>query len=182
MKRTLLIVLAVLLLSCLASAQFEKEKNYIGPSLGFYFYGSTPIFGANYEYALSSINLGSGTVGIGGVFRFWSWSTDEGNFLGESWGWTYTDIMFGVQGLYHFKLENDKLDPFAGLILAYDAASVKYKGPSGYNYASPTWGGITLGATGGARYWFGQNWAGVIRVGFGSSSYSALDLGVDFKF
>ena len=181
MKKSLLIVLAIFLVSSLSSAQFTKETSCLGPSIGFYFYGSTPILGANYEYALSSIDLGTGIVGIGGMFRYWSWSTDEGSYGGETWGWTYTDIMFGVQGLYHFKMENDKLDPFAGLTLAYDAASVKYKGPSGYNWPSPTWGGITLGFAAGGRYWFSPNIAGVIRFGAGSSSYSALDLGVDFK-
>jgi len=182
MKQLLFIVLAVFLVSSFCSAQFVKENGYLGPSIGFYFYGSSPIFGANYEYALSSVNIGTGTVGIGGLFRYWSWSIDEGTYGGETWGWTYTDIMFGVQAFYHFKMENnDKLDPFAGLTLAYDAASVKYKGPSTYSYVSPSWGGITLGASGGARYWFSPNLAGVIRVGFGSSSYSALDLGVDFK-
>ena len=176
MKKSLLIVLAVLLVSSLSSAQFTKESSYLGPSVGLYFYSSVPIIGVNYEYALSGVDLGSGTVGIGGLFRYYSWS--------DSWfdgTWKYTNILIGVQGLYHFKMENEKLDPFAGITLAYDASSVSWSGPSyGYN-PSPSWGGLTLGFAAGGRYWFSPNLAGVVRFGAGSSSYSALDIGLDFK-
>jgi len=180
MKQLLFLLILSFLMFGSSSAQFEKQQHYLGPSLGFYFYGSTPIFGANYEYAMDT-DLGDGILGIGGLFRYWSWSTEEGYWFGESWGWKYTDIMIGAQANYHFKVGDGKIDPWAGLTLAYDVASVKYTGPAGYNYTSPSWGGLVLGANAGARYWFSKSMAVVARIGLGSSSYSALDIGVDFR-
>lgn len=180
MKNILIIFLLCILLVAQSNSQLAKQTSYLGPSIGFYFYGSTPIFGLNYEYTLQD-GFGDGILGIGGLFRYWSWSTDEGVWFGEKWGWTYTDIMFGVQANYHFKLTNSKIDPWLGLSLAYDAASVKYKGPAGFNYTSPTWGGMFFGANAGIRYWFTPKLAGALRFGLGSMSYSAFDIGVDFR-
>lgn len=180
MKHFIIPSLLSLLFFSSTIAQFEKQTSYLGPSIGLYFYGSTPIFGANYEYALDT-ELGDGLIGVGGLFRYWSWSTNEGSFLGEKWGWSYTDIMIGGQVNYHFKVGDGKLDPWGGLTLAYDVASVKYTGPAGYNYTSPSWGGLFLGANGGARYWFSKNMAVVGRIGFGTMSYSAFDIGIDFR-
>lgn len=78
-------------------------------------------------------------------------------------------------------MENDTFDPWAGLTLAYDAGSVSWDGPN-YNYASPTYGGLFLGAQVGGRYFFTPTLAGVVRLGFGSLSYGAFDIGVDWKF
>ncbi len=127
-------------------------------------------------------DMGSGILGIGGLFRYWSWSKNIGSYFGEDWGWKYTDIMIGGQVNYHFQFENNKLDPWVGLVLAYDIGSVKYHGPHGYQYTSPTWGGLFLGGNGGIRYWFSENLAGSARIGLGSMSYSAFEIGVDFKF
>lgn len=180
MNKLLGVFILIATLCNAADAQFVKNENYLGPSLGFYFHGSTPIFGANFEHAMDT-DLGDGILGIGGIFRYWSWSTDEGYWGDESWGWTYTDIMIGVQGNYHFKVGDEKIDPWAGLTLAYDAASVKYKGPAGFNYSSPTSGGLFLGANAGARYWFSKSMSVVARIGLGTLSYSALDIGIDFR-
>ena len=181
MQKIMFIVFTLLICVSFASSQFVKEKNYLGPSIGLYFFGSTPIFGANYEYAMTT-DMGSGILGIGGLVRYRSWSQNSGTYLGETWGWSYTDILVGGQGNYHFHVGEGKFDPWVGLTLAYDIGSVKYTGPAGYNYASPTWGGLFLGGNGGARYWFSDKLAGAVRIGLGSLSYSALDIGVDFKF
>jgi hypothetical protein len=181
MKKYMLLVVALLLLSALSTAQFTKEKNYIGPSIGLYFHGSTLIWGANYEYSLPT-NVGPGILGIGGLIRYWSWSADGGYYAGQSWGWDYSDFMIGAQANYHFKVGDDKFDPFAGLTLAYDIGSVSYTGPSDYHYVEPSWGGLFLGIDGGCRYWFNSSWAGTVRLGFGSSSFSVIDIGADYRF
>lgn len=178
MKNILLLVaIGLVITTNFAMAQFEKEKSYIGPSIGFYFHGTTPIFGANYEYAMKT-NVGDGILGIGGLLRYWSWSED----IGSNWGWDYSDFMIGGQANYHFKVGDGKIDPWAGLTLAYDVGSVKYKGPSGHHWSEPTWGGFFVGLDGGARYWFSNTVAGTVRLNLGSLSYSAIDFGVDFKF
>lgn len=169
------ISLITILISTTGYSQYDLGKSYLGPTIGLSFLGSTFQFGANYEYSLELENFGN--VGIGGVFRYWSYS--ETYYSGE---WSYTDILIGVQGNYHFKLSNDKLDPWAGLVLAYDGGSVKWKGASGYNYATPTYGGFFLGGQAGMRYWISPTVALVGRIGFGTLSYGALEVGADFKF
>jgi hypothetical protein len=175
MKKILCAALFVFLFTGISNAQFTPMNNYLGPSIGFSFLGSTPQFGANYEYGMDIKDFG--TVGIGGIFRYWSYG--ETFFEGK---WSYTDVLIGVQGNYHFKLQTDKFDPWIGLTLAYDGGSVSWDGPSGYNYSTPTYGGFFIGANAGARYWVSPTIAVSARLGLGSLSYGGLDLGVDFKF
>jgi hypothetical protein len=165
----------VALLSGSANAQYEVGKNYVGPSIGLSFLGSTAQLGLNYEYAFTIQNFG--TVGAGGIFRYWSYKE---SFIGGSW--SYTDILIGGQFNYHFKMENKKFDPWVGAVLAYDAGSVNLKSPNNVFYAEPSHGGFWLGFHGGTRYWITPTIALMGRVGFGTLSYGALELGVDFKF
>lgn len=165
-----IIILFLLLIPQTAKAQFTAGKSYLGPSIGYAFLGSTPDFGASYEYGLKLQNFG--TVGIGGIFRYWGYSTID---------WKYTDILIGAQGNYHFVTKGSKFDPYIGLVLAYDAGSVSYSGPFG-NYLSPTYGGLWLAAQGGARYWVSPTIAISGRIGLGTLGYSGVDFGVDFKF
>ena len=170
-------LILVLLLLCIGSsnAQFTPQHNYLGPSIGLSFLGSAPQFGVNYEYGMDIENFGR--VGIGGIFRYWSYSEDY--YDGK---WSYTDVLIGAQGNYHFILENRLVDPWVGITLAYDAGSVSWDGPGGFNYLIPTSGGFFLGIDAGARYWVSPTVAISGRIGYGSLSYGALDLGVDFKF
>ncbi len=175
MKKLLSILVLLLFAYGNSNAQFTPMHHYLGPSIGLSFLGSTPQFGVNYEYGMDLENFGR--VGIGGIFRYWSYSEDY--YYGK---WSYTDVLIGAQGNYHFKLDNDKFDPWVGLTLAYDAGSVSWDGPSGYNYSSPTYGGLFIGADAGARYWVSPTIGISARLGYGSLSYGALELGVDFKF
>ncbi len=179
MKRNVLLffvstVIAIMFTTTTANAQYVANRNYLGPSVGFAFLGSTPDFGVSYEYGLNMQNFG--LVGIGGLFRYWGYS--EGYFDGS---WKYTNILIGAQGNYHFVITGSKFDPYVGVVLAYDAGSVSWSGPYG-NYASPTYGGLWLAAQGGARYWVSPNIAISGRIGLGTLGYSGLDFGVDFKF
>lgn len=165
------LIFALFLLSTTSNAQFEVDKHHLGPSLGFYFHGSSVIFGANYEYGMQLKDIGK--IGVGGIVRYYSY--DAG------W-WTYSDILIGAQGNYHFNLDNKKLDPWLGLLIAFDIGSVDYDGPNSSWYSEPSYGGFWVGLHGGMRYWIDNDWAIVGRFGFGSYSYSAFDVGVDFKF
>lgn len=165
-----ILFLLVFLLPNTASAQFTAEHHYVGPSIGLSFLGSAVQFGANYEYGLELQNVG--TVGIGGLVRYWSYS--------EAYG-KYTNFLIGAQGNYHFKIpDNDKLDPYVGIVLADDINSWSWndKAIAGYSYSA---GFFWIGLQGGLRYWLSPNLAITGRVGFGSSSYGDLDVGVDFK-
>jgi hypothetical protein len=157
------------------NAQYVDRGNYIGPCIGFSFLGSVPQFGANYEYGLNVPNFG--LLGIGGVFRYWGYS--DSYFGGK---WSYTNILIGAQGNYHFIIPgNSKLDPYAGLVLAYDGGSVSWSGPN-YNYSSPSYGGFWIALQGGLRYWVSPTIAITGRLAFGSLSYGGLEVGADFKF
>jgi hypothetical protein len=184
MKRALLVTAMALLLTMpyVASSQtyFEAGKSYVGPSIGLSFLGSAPQFGANYEYGMK---MEFGTIGIGGIFRYWGYSEDwfDGKFK-------YTNILIGAQGNYHFKMEaGSKLDPWGGVILGYDNSSASWtwsNGYGGYGYFEPSAssGGLVLNVHGGARYWVSPTMAICASIGYGSLSYGALDVGVDFKF
>ncbi len=171
-KSTILAVgiIVIFLLPTSARAQYTAGKNYLGPSIGFAFLGSTPDFGISYERGLNLQNFG--LIGIGGIFRYWGYSEVD---------WKYTNILIGAQGNYHFVIEGSKFDPYVGIVLAYDAGSVSYNGPFG-NYVSPSYGGMWIAAQGGARYWISPTIAISGRIGLGSLGYSGLDFGVDFKF
>ncbi len=114
-------VLVFLLLPTSAKAQFQEGGNYLGPSIGLSFLGSSPEFGLNYERGVNLKDIG--TVGFGGIFRYWHYSE---SFYGGEWG--YTNILIGAQGNYHFVLNDSKFDPWLGLILAYVSGSVSWSG------------------------------------------------------
>ncbi len=178
--RIILIVILLLFVTNTNMAQFEAGKHFAGPSIGLTFLGSTFQLGANYEYGMNVKEIGidaPGTLGIGGILRYWSYS--EGYYSGN---WSYTSIVIGVQGNYHFKSGDGKFDPWTGLILAYHAGSVSWDGPDRESWwAEPSYGGMWLGAHVGARYWISPTMALSGRLGFGTLSYGALDIGVDFK-
>lgn len=174
LARTIFVISFLLSSLCQVNAQYEIGKNYLGPSIGLSFLGSTAQLGLNYEYAFVIKDFG--TVGAGGIFRYWSYK--EGFFGGS---WSYTNILIGGQFNYHFKLDNKKFDPWAGAVLAYDAGSVDLKSSNNIIYAKPSHGGLWLGFQGGARYWITPTIALTGRIGFGTLSYGALELGVDWK-
>lgn len=158
-----------------ANAQFENQKNYLGPHIGLSGVGSALTFGLDYERGITNPgDFGPGIIGIGGLFDYYHYSEDYG--LYGSGGWTYIDI--GVSGMYHFVLDNKKLDPFLGLVLGYEVATWSWNGGylSGY---SPSAGGFTLGGSAGIRYFLNDNWALQARVGFG---FYIFAVGVDYKF
>ena len=173
-----------IILFCIPSlvhSQFSVNKHILGPTIGFSFLGSAVQFGVNHEYSMSLQELGideGGRIGIGGILRYWSYSE---NFVNVSWN--YTDILIGLQTNYHFYMADDKIDPWFGLILAYDFGSSEAKiKTAGFKVGDESHDGVWLGVNAGIRYWFVQNMAVNIRIGFGTLSYGAVDLGFDYKF
>lgn len=175
MIKKILMLIIFIAATTVSLAQFETGKNYAGPMIGLSFLGSTFQIGGGYEYGIEVENFGK--IGVGGIVRYWSYSENFG--LGE---WEYTDFLIGAQGNYHFVLNDKRFDPWAGLVLAYNAGSVDFTGPAGVFYPEPSHGGLWLGLHGGLRYWLQPNLALSSRIGFGNLGYGALDVGVDFKF
>lgn len=172
-KASVILILLVFVFSSeKASAQFELNKHYIGPSVGFSFLGSTFQIGLNYEYAVHQDNVG--IIGVGGIFRYWGYSEEfpDGKY-------SYSDVLIGGQASYHFLVEDKKYDPYAGIVLAYDAGTVDWEGEQPHN--TPVYGGFWIGIHGGLRYWINPVLAINGRVSFGTLSYGAIEVGVDFK-
>lgn len=180
MKKPMVLFLGLFFIASVSFAQFEVGKHHAGPSLSIGFGGWGLGFGADYEYGMSLKDIGvdaPGKLGVGGIFRYYNWSEGFG-----AYDWSYTDIIIGAQGNYHFKLDNEKIDPWIGLVLGFDIASADWDGPGtlGNQYETST-GGLFFNGNAGVRYWFSPNMAGRVTFGFGNL-VSSLIVGVDFKF
>ena len=175
MKKLLLV--ALLLSSALAFGQYTKEKSYLGPSIGFSFLGSTPQFGANYEYSIDK------NLAVGGVFRYLSYSEDVG-----SWGsWKYTYMFFGAQGNYHFDqlFKENKWDPFVGIVLGFNSYSSSWTANSGYSWYSSSAsgsGGFYLSGHATLRYWIKPDFGVQARLNAGNYGSGGFEIGCDWKF
>jgi hypothetical protein len=146
-------------------AQYKKGDNLLnaGIGLGVFSYGGLPI-GASYEHGITE------DISVGGFFDYLSWKNV----------YTWRFLYFGVRGSYHFnellKLDNDKVDLYAGLGLGYYTVTTSDNLVSGYNgYANSLFYNVHLGG----RYYFANNIAGFAELGYG---VSALRLGLTFKF
>lgn len=184
MKKLLFVFLVLFFFIGNVNAQFEIGKHYIGPSLGVGFGGYGLSFGADYEFGMSLKEIGfdnvPGYVSVGGIVRYYNWS-ESFTFFNTKYEWSYTDIIIGAQGNYHFKLSNEKFDPWIGLILGFDISSSSWNGPGnlGGNFSSST-GGVFFNGNAGVRYWFSPAIAARISFGFGNI-VSSIIFGIDFK-
>jgi hypothetical protein len=160
--------------------QLEINKNIIGPSAGFSFLESTLQLGINHEYNIDLTSIGiksAGVLGVGGIFRYWNYSEKFRDFQ-----WDYTNILFGIQTNYHFYFHNDNIDPWLGVVIAYDFGNADLKiTNSNVNVTAKDYGGMFIGAAAGIRYWISQDIGVNVRIGIGSSSYGALELGIDYQ-
>ena len=173
------IFILLILPSCLFG-QLEINNNILGPSAGFSFLESTLQLGINHEYNIDPDVLGissDGVLGFGGIFRYWNYSEKFKDFQ-----WDYTNILLGAQINYHFYFPNDNIDPWLGFVLAYDFGDADLKiTNSNINVLEKDYGGLFIGATAGIRYWVSKKIAASARIGIGSSSYGALELGFDYQ-
>jgi hypothetical protein len=166
--------------STLLVGQFESNKHNVGPSFGFSFLGSTFQVGANHEYGINLADIGingAGKIGIGAIFRYWNYSEETVNVNRD-----YKDIIAGLQTNYHFYMPNDRVDPWIGLILAYDFGyqDVEIK-TIGFKVDDESYGGFWIGAQAGSRYWIAKNLALSLRIGFGIDNYGFIDFGFDYQ-
>jgi outer membrane immunogenic protein len=147
-------------------AQYKEAKSYLGPRLGLGVNGSSFSVGAGYEYGVTP------DISVGALLDYYQWSY---TVVGNDWKETY--VVFGAQGNYHFgkvlKWDN-KLDPFAGLVLGYQSISWSGTRVEGRS-ANPS--GLVLGGQAGLRYFVSPTVALYGQAGFG---ITYLKVGVDF--
>ena len=114
------------------------------------------------------------SLGIGGYI----------GYTGAKWesmgyGWNYSSIIVGGRAALHYQFI-DKLDTYTGLMLGYNVVSSKSFG-SGFgefgNLAAAS--GIAYSWFLGGRYYFSNNFAGLLELGYG---IAYLNLGIALKF
>jgi hypothetical protein len=176
LKKLAISVLIIFLITLKTFSQLAESQHYAGACIGFYVKGSSPTLGLNYDYQLSQ--AGIGIFSIGGIFRYWRFSDDN--------GWEYTNVDFGFQANYNFnKIGNGTFVPYVGLVLGYDNIGTKYKRfdtssiirhNASYNSTIQLW------AQAGFRYFFTPKIAGTFRMGLGNLDFTEIELGVDYRF
>lgn len=179
MKKLALIFAAIVICAASTNAQdlFGEGTKLIKVGLGLNGYG-IPVE-VSYEKGIKENFLGvDGLVlGLGGNLGYYGYSEDFSGF-GGNYSWKYSNIVLAARGLGHYSFI-PKLDTYAGLVLGYNIANVKYDGPSGSLLDSPSAGGLVLGGLVGARYEFNEKWGAYMELGY-SISYATV--GVAYKF
>lgn len=170
-----------MLMACVAivavSAQdnmFSKGDKVLNATvgLGSSIYGAgfktgIPPVGVSFEYGVKDELFNEkSSLGIGGIVGYSSATTSTGFAM------SYSSIIVGVRGIVHYALV-DNLDTYGGLMLGYNAASVKITGGN----STPA-GGVAYGGFVGARYYFSPKFAAMAELGYG---IALLNLGVSIK-
>ncbi|MCI0449750.1 MAG: hypothetical protein L0Y79_08200 [Chlorobi bacterium] len=179
MKNLFASLVVLLIISGAAFSQLKEGDNLLGGSLGFWPKGEVPMFGVNFESNVTQ--AGIGTVGLGGIFRYYSYSFHYGN--GDSRRYSFSSL--GFQANYNFnQISDGKFVPYFGLVIGYNYVSSTYTDVSrnavyitDISYSSGAW----LWGQAGMRYFFSPRVAGTVRIGFGNHDFNTLELGVDFK-
>ena len=171
-------VLAFALIGLTYNAQAQYEKGQIDANLGVGFGASFATGSVSLPPVSFSLDFGiNDNISLGGYVGYSSSSEDFSGF-GGNYSWKYTYIIVGARGAYHFDLV-DNMDTYAGLMLGYNVATVKYDGPSGNLFGTPSAGGIAYSAFFGARYHFGESFGVYGELGYGIAIFN---VGVTMKF
>jgi len=150
-----------------AYEQGDKLLN-IGVGLGSQFMASgakgTPPVGLSLEFGVSD------KISVGAYGGYDGAKVETG--MGD---WKYNYIIVGGRGSYHFDFGVENLDPYAGVMLGYNIASVN----TDTNLPTASAGGFIWGAHAGARYFFSPKFGAFAEVGYG---IAWLNVGVALKF
>jgi hypothetical protein len=170
--------LGLLSYSNLQAQTFKKGDGVFNATIGFgnarYLTGTTssvPPLAASYEVGVLDNVLEVGSIGIGGYVGYTSAKWDYG-YTGYTWGYKSSDIIIGARGIFHYPFM-DKLDTYAGLMLAYDINSWKETGTAQTGYATKSsYGGLIVPGFVGARYYFSEKFAGLAELGWGIAYFN----------
>ena len=181
-----IMILACLLVSQLTFSQttFSKGDQYASVSYGLGAIGMnfTSIYSSLPNYKSSTLGPIGGyyeramtdNIGIGASVNYVRSSASYD--MGSAIDITTTQLAISLRGAYHFKLSNKKLDPYAGVGLAYRNFGYKSTAAN-MNLTLGTPAGIQIFA--GSRYFFTNNIAAFAEVGYG---VSFLNIGATYKF
>lgn len=141
---------------------------------GRYYKSTLPPVSASLEVILKDGLLdGNAALGVGGYLGISSYKYTYNN-----WGWKYSNVIVGPRGYFHYNFL-DKLDTYTGLLLGYNIVSAKEFGThiSGWNYNTSS-GGMVWSWFIGGRYYFNENLAAMVELGYG---ISYMNIGIAIK-
>ncbi len=138
---------------------FSKGTNAINLGVGVASFRSFPIT-ASYEIGIIDGILDKGTIGVGGIVGFRTYT---------SLGYRYTSYNFGIRAAFHYYLV-ENLDLYAGAMVGFSYFATYY----GVNPNQ-----LFPGAYVGARYYFSPNFGVMAEAGAGISNING---GIVFKF
>jgi hypothetical protein len=172
MSKKLFVLVAVMvalsfMVTATSLAQYKEAKSYLGPRVGLGVNGSSFSVGAGYEYGVTP------DISVGALIDYYQYSYTYVYDL------TYKYVIFGAQGNYHFgkALKADpKIDPFAGLVLAYQNISWSWNNRAAVGFVA-SGSGMVFGGQAGIRYFVSPTLALYGQAGFG---ITYLKVGVDF--
>ncbi len=174
MKKSMAILsLFVLTLVFAPRAKAQYAVGQIDLNLGI---GLIPTFGVGTGGLPISVSGEYGiTEEIGvGAYLGYSRSRDNLFLFGDA---TYSYLIFGARGSYHFDVAQDPWDLYAGAMLGYNRASVTYQN-AGAGLAPEAASGITYSLFAGARYRFTDQIGAFGELGYG---ISIINLGLTLK-
>lgn len=192
--KKLLYALAIIAIAGSAKAQdvtptFSEGDLVFNAGIGF---GTSLYSGSLYSTTLPPLSI-SGEYGVADDFLTENLTLGVGGYFGiagaryetyygyphrEKYGWEYTYTVVGARGSLHYPAV-EKLDTYAGLMLGYNFVSVKEFGdfPSIHS-GSSTSSDVTFSVYIGGRYYFKDNLAAMMELGYG---VAYLNLGLAFK-
>ncbi len=178
--KKLFVLLMVLSTSVFYAQNFSEGSSAVNVGIGFASYVGTgtgysttiPPIEGQYEYFVTD------QISVGGFFGYTAAEYRAVDWTGND-KYKYSYMIFGALGNYHF-YDNDKFDAYGGLKLGYNNVSSKYTGvdQSGVYLSETSSSGMLFGAQIGGRYFFTENIAGHLELGYG---ISAVKVGVTFK-
>ncbi|HEY1010284.1 MAG TPA: hypothetical protein VGE58_09245 [Daejeonella sp.] len=179
MKKTILILLAILIASITYAQPFQKGTTAanVGIGLGTALGGlgkSRPAISASVDHGLWEIG-GPGVISLGGYLGNTGYKYTD---LGYTAKWNY--VVAGVRGAYHYNgfASVPNLDVYGGAMLGYNM--VKYSSDGNDNSLSGNYGsGMGFSGFLGGRWFFNERIGVYTELGYG---VSVLNAGVSFIF
>jgi hypothetical protein len=181
------LLLALLFVCGIAAAQtptFEKGDKVLNLGIGFgggYYsgfssgYTKTPFLSASLDVGVVDNILDVATIGVGGYVGYSSSKWESG----YDYGWKETDLVIGPRGILSYPLV-DKLDTYAGVLLAYHSVTWKETGDwSGFNYSASS-SGVYFSGFLGARYYVTDKFGIMLELGSGGLALATVGLAVKF--
>ena len=121
-------------ISAQAFSSTTKEFN-AGLGFGNSYFGYTYASGANYSQIPTiflsydqgtNIEIGPGTIGVGGFFGY---SSAKASYAFDTYEWSYSwkNTVVGGRGTYHYPVANDKLDLYGGVSVGLWMQSYTYR-------------------------------------------------------